>query len=102
VDDDSCLFQDVPLFSPNTADDDFNRELLVESHSITSKTQMRSQSHSATCFKYGNKVSVASVCYETLFDLVCRQSRYYVGVDQRLREVEGHVKAPMRVWLRAV
>ena len=49
------LFQDASHLSTDRCDDDFRRELLIDSQTIASKTQMHSSDHNPTCFKYGNK-----------------------------------------------
>jgi hypothetical protein len=55
TDNDSLLFENTPHFSTDHSDDGFYRELLNDSHTVASKTQIHSRNHNATCFKYGNK-----------------------------------------------
>ena len=55
VDNESSLFQSAPHFSPDRSDEDFYHDLLIDSQTVASKTQIHSSNHNATCFKYGNK-----------------------------------------------
>lgn len=46
---------DIPPFPSDLTDEEFLRQLHVDSHSVADKFQRHSSSHNATCFKYGKK-----------------------------------------------
>ena len=51
----SLFDQGIPSFPTDISDDEFYKQLLVDSHSVADKVQRHSQNHNATCFKYGKK-----------------------------------------------
>ena len=55
ADDESLLFQSPTHLSTDRSDEDFYHDLLIDSETVASKTQIHSSNHNATCFKYGNK-----------------------------------------------
>lgn len=56
---------DIPSYPSDQTYDNFQRRLLVDSHTIANQFQRHSATHSATCFKYGKKSD--SVCLEIKF-----------------------------------
>jgi Helitron helicase-like domain at N-terminus len=52
------LFQEVPSPLPEQSPAEFYNQLVTDGHTIANKTQRHSQSHNATCFKYGNRKKI--------------------------------------------